>query len=157
MPPVGVEPTYSGFSVQRLNQLSYSGVGSAKLGQTRRNGNGRSAEKLRIWNKRLYRSIAHSAGHLTRPVRIFAGKTSHFPYLLKKSRIQPQFPTPASDFQRQLVERTSVRDLRPTLIDPMDPWTQNVGIVFRLPCSEESFESIDGPSPTTRHWTLRPP
>jgi hypothetical protein len=26
MPPVGVEPTYSGFSVQRLNQLSYSGV-----------------------------------------------------------------------------------------------------------------------------------
>ena len=25
MPPVGVEPTYSGFSVQRLNQLSYSG------------------------------------------------------------------------------------------------------------------------------------
>lgn len=51
MPPVGVEPTYSGFSVQRLNQLSYSGVGSAKLGQTRRYGNGRSAEKSRFVHK----------------------------------------------------------------------------------------------------------
>lgn len=26
MPSVGVEPTYSGFSVQRLNQLSYNGI-----------------------------------------------------------------------------------------------------------------------------------
>ncbi len=32
MPPVGVEPTYSGFSVQRLNQLSYSGESGDPFG-----------------------------------------------------------------------------------------------------------------------------
>lgn len=56
MPPVGVEPTYSGFSVQRLNQLSYSGVGSGKLGQTRPYGNGCTTEKSLFAHKSESRS-----------------------------------------------------------------------------------------------------
>lgn len=60
MPPVGVEPTYSGFSVQRLNQLSYSGVGFAKLARNCPYGNGRVAENAPLTNEVDEHFIHHS-------------------------------------------------------------------------------------------------